>query len=312
MKDLFERKIDYLRVSITDLCNYRCQYCMPENGLQDLDLGDHLSFHELLEIISEFVDLGIKKVRITGGEPLIRKGVVSFIQHIKNLGVEEIAMTTNGALLHAMAKDLKEAGLNRVNISLDTLDSEKFKILTRGGKLENVLKGIEKAKEVGLTPIKVNTVLIKNFNDEEVEDLIHWAVKEDIILRFIELMPIGEGIEFKDNFLPVNSILTEDFQKLEGDRHSPAQYYSYKNKGTIGLIHPLTGHFCEACNRLRLDAKGNIIPCLHSSLKINLKQSLGNQKKLREQIEKALLLKPDKHKMNEGQYKKEFMHRIGG
>lgn len=312
MKDHFERKIDYLRVSITDLCNYRCQYCMPEEETELFKPEKYCSLEELLEIISVFVDLGIKKVRITGGEPLIRPGVLSFIKKIKSLGVEEVAMTTNGALLEEMAEDLKKAGLDRVNISLDTLNPVKFKSLTRGGDLEKVLKGIQQAKKVGLNPVKINTVLMKGLNDGEIEELIHWALEEELILRFIELMPIGEGIHHSHQFLPVREIKTSDFKELPGEKSSPAKYYNYKNRGIIGFIQPLTGHFCDDCNRLRLDAEGNLIPCLHSNLKINLREYLGNVEELKKRIEDSLLLKPEKHELQEGKYKKEYMHRIGG
>ena len=193
MKDQYGREINYLRVSITDLCNLRCQYCMPESGVEKKEHSKILSFEEIIQIVNAAVELGINKIRITGGEPLVRKGVVSLIHSLSKIeGIKDLAMTTNGILLKEYAKDLKDAGLNRVNVSLDTLREDRYNTITRGGNIENVMEGLEAAMTVGLTPLKINTVVIKNFNDDEIMDFAQMTLNLPIDVRFIELMPIGQ------------------------------------------------------------------------------------------------------------------------
>ncbi|MDO5755518.1 MAG: GTP 3',8-cyclase MoaA [Tissierellia bacterium] len=313
MKDRFGREIDYLRISVTDKCNLRCRYCMPEDGVQLLSHKEVLTIDEYLKIVAIFQKKGIRKIRLTGGEPLVKKGILDLIKGIRDLGIEEIAMTTNGVLLGEKARDLKKAGLDRVNISLDTLDPEKFKELTRGGDLQDVLGGIRACQKEGLEPVKINTVLVKGFNDKEVSRLISWAGEEKIILRFIELMPIGEAIQYKDQQMFFDQWNKGDFEPLPGKPlGGPARYYRHKSGATVGFINPVSCQFCEDCNRLRLDCKGNLILCLHSTEKINLKKPLRTGEDVEKIIDRAILEKPESHHLNEGQYNPSQMNTIGG
>ena len=318
MYDSYGRKINYLRVSVTDRCNFRCFYCMPEKGIENkLAHGEIMSLEETYEIIKEFVELGVDKIRLTGGEPLIRKGIVDLIRKINLLeGVREIALTTNAYLLEDMAEELKAAGLTRVNISLDTLNEEKFKEITRGGDLQKVLNGIKKAEEVGLTPIKINAVLIGGFNDDEIEDLVG-LTKRGIDVRFIELMPIGEAADFaEEKFISNDEVLkrVKDLEKVEsGDKSSPAVYYRLgDNKGKVGIINPISCKFCDNCNRVRLTSTGMLKTCLHSNREINLKEALEKNMDLKEIIEKSISEKEESHHIEDKEYIDRNMNEIGG
>ena len=298
MTDKYGRHFEYLRVSVTDRCNYRCIYCMPETGIEKLCHSDTLSFEEIEEIVRQCVSLGVKKVRITGGEPLVRRGIIDLCKTLSSInGLEDLTMTTNASLLAPMAKDLKNAGIGRINISLDTLRPERFARLTRNGTLSDVLAGIRAALEAGMTPIKLNTVLIGGFNDDEIEDLVNLTINYPIHMRFIELMPIGHALAFgKDAFLPVKTVL-ERIPALvseEDTRSSVAKNYSLPGAlGKVGLISPLSCHFCSQCDRLRLTSDGKIKPCLHSPHEISLRSLHGSE--LRAALESALFLKPQHH-----------------
>ncbi len=235
MLDSYNRRITYLRVSVTDRCNLRCRYCMPEEGIQLLKHNDVLSLEEITDVIREGAKLGLKKIRLTGGEPLVRKGIVQLVEMIKQVdGIEEIAMTTNGVLLSKYANDLKKVGLNRVNISLDTLDAEEFKNITRLGNIEDVMKGIKAAQEAGLTPIKINVVKTKFSNKQNINAIKQFCIDEGLHIRFIHQMDLETG----------------DFSIVEGGE----------------------GGNCAQCNRLRLMANGDIKPCLFSNSGFNVKQ----------------------------------------
>jgi len=297
MKDQFEREIDYLRISVTDLCNYRCMYCMPEEGVRKLSHTEILSLEDIFEIAKTAVELGVRKIRITGGEPLVRKGVTGLIRELSTLrGVEDLAMTTNAALLAPLAKELKAAGLKRVNISLDTLDPKKFAYITRGGNLEAALQGIRKAAECGMDRIKINTVLIGGFNDEEISSLVALTGKYDVELRFIELMPIGHTVPFGKEAYVSNNLVLKTVPELEPVK-SPqgvAKLYQLPGaKGRVGLISPLSSHFCNDCNRIRLTADGHLKPCLHSKEEIPVRGLHG--KELKEVIQEAIFYKPARH-----------------
>lgn len=320
MKDKFDREIDYLRLSITDLCNLKCKYCMPEKGIDKKCHSEILRFEEYIKIVEAAVDLGIKKVRITGGEPLVRHGVVDLVKRISQIdGIEDLSMTTNGLLLKKYAKDLKEAGLNRLNISLDTLDSSKFKEITRGGRLEDVLEGITQAHIVGIKPIKLNTVLINGFNTDEIASFISMA-RDGLDVRFIELMPIGEASRWSSSkFIPNTDIIDlykdvfeEDFSIANG----PAKYFTKKsNSGKVGFINPISSHFCSGCNRIRITPDGKLKPCLHSNIEIDLKRALNCSKiELKNELEKAIYNKPHRHHINEIGFKpiERSMNCIGG
>ncbi len=318
MRDSFGRKINYLRISLTDRCNFRCVYCMPGKGIKDkLYHEDMLSLEDIYVLIKDFVELGIDKVRFTGGEPLVRKDIVDLINKVSKLeGIKDLAMTTNGQLLKQMARPLKEAGLNRVNISLDTLDPVKFLEITRCGDLNAVLEGIDEAINVGLTPVKINTVLIGGVNDNEIRDLIDFT-KRGIDVRFIELMPIGEAANFaKEKFVSTDLVL-ETVSELvpveKEDISSPATYYVLPGaKGKVGLINPISCKFCVNCNRIRITSTGKLKLCLHSNREIDLKSALENNENIKEIIKNAIWTKEESHHLEDEQYIIRNMHQIGG
>lgn len=317
MIDAFGRDLRYLRISITDRCNFRCQYCMPEDGIESISHEDLLSFEEISTLVSHFVKLGVTKIRLTGGEPLVRKDVVSLIKMISShKEVNDIALTTNAALLKDMAKDLKDAGLNRVNISLDSLKADRFSWITRGGKLENVYKGIEEAKKVGLG-IKINCVINKGINDDEIDDFIQLTIDEGFDVRFIELMPIGETAEYAKKYFYSNQLILKNHPNLKAvkaeDMSSPASYYQCKDaKGRVGLISPLSCNFCANCNRMRLTSDGKLRPCLHSDIEIDLKEALRKGDDIDELIQTVVDIKPEKHLLEEHKYIVRTMNKIGG
>ncbi|MBU2439612.1 GTP 3',8-cyclase MoaA [bacterium] len=331
--DNLGREISYLRVSITDRCNYRCIYCKPEEQFEFIPHEEILRYEEIVEIIEEAVNLGVTKVRITGGEPLARKGVVDFIKKLREIKkLEDISLTTNGFFLSEYAEKLKDAGLNRVNISLDSLQEEKYKKITRGGSLEKALKGIDSALKAELLPIKINTVLIRGINDDEVEDFVRLTLGRPLNIRFIEFMPSGE--ELKDNYrnkfisvLEIKESLTEKYSFRPIDINSgngPAKYYQIKGgQGTIGFITALSQHFCETCNRIRLTSEGKLRPCLFSNKEVDIKQAIRNTKTddkiirskiIRNNIREAINIKPEGHKLNKKFSNRDFfkMSKIGG
>ncbi|NLV88541.1 MAG: GTP 3',8-cyclase MoaA [Tissierellia bacterium] len=318
MIDSFGRKINYLRISLTDRCNLRCKYCMPEEGVYKFSHAHMLTLEEVFEVAKVFVELGIDKIRLTGGEPLVRKGILELIRNISSLkGVKELAMTTNGTLLKDYAQALKEAGLNRVNISLDTLNEEKYKAITRGGDLKSTLQGIEAAKKAGLLPIKINTVLIGGLNDDEIESLVGITEEEEIDIRFIELMPIGQAATWaKEKFIPTTVVLEKVKELLpipKEDKSSPATYYKLPNgKGRVGLINPISCKFCAHCNRVRLTSQGKLKLCLHSNAEVDIKEALRSGQDLKKLILDSIEKKEESHSLDEGKYISRNMNQIGG
>ncbi len=282
--DGFGRQITYLRISLTDRCNLRCVYCMPEDGVQLLSHSEMLSYEEILRFVSVLAGYGVNKIRITGGEPLVRKGVVNFIEKLNNIGgIKDIAMTTNGILLDRYAQDLYNAGLKRINISLDSLDNEIFSKLTRGGNLDSVLKGINIAKAAGFKPIKINTVLMRGDNDKELLNFINFAVKNELNLRFIEYMPIGQNISraiTSKELIDKIKIEYKDFEPKKVDDCSVSKEYYFSaqknNKAVIGFISPLSEHFCNDCNRLRMTASGKLRLCLFYDEEYDIKEILNS------------------------------------
>ena len=298
MKDRYGREINYLRVSLTDLCNLRCLYCMPAEGVCKLEHREILSIEEVVEIAAAAVELGINKIRLTGGEPLVRRGVVDLVKQLKALpGLEELVLTTNGILLPELAGPLKAAGLDRVNISLDSLNPEKYKHLTRGGSLDKALAGLRAAADAGLTPIKLNAVLIGGVNDDEIPALVELTRDKDREMRFIELMPIGDAQGFgPEAYLPAATVLERvpELRPLEGTEGGVAKLYALPGaKGRVGLISPLSCSFCSQCNRLRLTADGHLKPCLHSGREISLRGLHGQA--LRQALTDAVNAKPEAH-----------------
>lgn len=324
MKDKFTRNIDYLRLSITDKCNLRCLYCMPEEGVVLKKHEEILTLEELQFVVRCASQLGIRKVRLTGGEPLVRKGVVDLVSMIREISaIEEISITTNGVLLKDMARQLKTAGVDRINISLDTLNPEKFKHITRGGDLQHVLLGIDAALQEGLDPVKINCVLVEGFNTHELNEFVILAENKSLHVRFIELMPIGESQNKQDGFLSLAAVKNE-LIKTYGlistqtvKSNGPAEQYMLPSgKGTIGFIGALSNHFCHKCNRLRVTADGKIKPCLDSDFEIDLMDALrhiGTEEAVKEVFVEAINKKPKGHNMKSRQTcDKRLMSQIGG
>ena len=314
MKDSYGRTIDYLRLSVTDLCNLRCMYCMPEKGVHKKGHKDILSVEEIEEIVSAAVDLGVTKVRVTGGEPLVRRGIVEICRRIGAIpGVEKLCMTTNGVLLKKYAGELFDAGVTRLNVSLDTLDPEKYTQLTRMGTLEDVLSGIDEAFRVGFDEIKINTVLIGGVNDNEIRDIAALTKDRAIHVRFIELMPIGECADWGPERFISNERVLEVLPGLEeaGVSGVARIYRLPGHRGTVGLISPISSHFCPSCNRIRVTADGRLKPCLHSAEEINLRGLHGEE--LRDAISRAVYGKPRRHHLDEEKSKSaRNMNEIGG
>ncbi len=308
MQDKFARNIDYLRLSITDRCNLRCLYCMPEEGVSLKKHEEILTLEELHVIAKTAVSMGIRKIRLTGGEPLVRKGVIELISMIKSIpGIEELSLTTNGTMLKSRALALKNAGLNRINISLDTLDPDKYKYITRGGDVRQVLDGIEGSLDAGLNPVKINCVLVDGFNNEEIHKFVLMAENKPLHIRFIELMPIGEGQKKQEGYLPLEPVknwLIETYGLIHSSKvkaNGPAEQYVLPGgKGTIGFIGAVSNHFCSKCNRLRVTADGKIKPCLDSDYEIDLLtvlRSKGSQEDVKEVFLQAISEKPAGHNM---------------
>ncbi|MCI8802151.1 MAG: GTP 3',8-cyclase MoaA [Oscillibacter sp.] len=297
MLDRHNRNITYLRLSVTDRCSLRCRYCMPADGIPKRDHRDVCSAEELVEIARAAVDCGVRKVRLTGGEPLVRRGILEICRGIAAIpGVEELCLTTNGAALARLAKPLREAGVSRLNISLDTLRPERYAYMTRVGRLEDVFRGLEAAEEAGFTGTKLNVVLMKGFNDDEIPDFLDLSCRYPVEVRFIELMPIGEGRNAQ--FLPAEAVLDACpcLQPLEGSGVA-RRYRSPGGRGTVGLIEPMSHRFCAACDRIRVTADGKLKPCLHSRQEISLRGLSGEA--LRLAIEAGIAAKPERHYMNE-------------
>ena len=304
--DPFQRKISYIRVSVTDRCDFRCVYCMSED-MEFLPKKDVLSLEELDRLCNTFIDLGVKKLRITGGEPLVRKNIMQLFSTLGNKigqGLEELTLTTNGSQLARYAKDLFDNGVKRINVSLDSLDKNKFKKITRIGDFDKVVKGIMAAKNAGLK-IKINTVALKGINDNEILDLVNWCGENKFALTFIEVMPMGEiGEKRIDQYMPLTEVrsliktrysITDDPLKTGG----PAKYvHCHETNQKIGFITPLTHNFCETCNRVRITCTGKMYMCLGQEDKEDLKKPLReseNNDLLKKVIYKAILRKPKGH-----------------
>ncbi|MGL5257743.1 MAG: GTP 3',8-cyclase MoaA [Proteocatella sp.] len=317
--DRIGRHIYYLRVAVTDRCNFRCRYCMPPEGVEWLEHNDILRYEEIIRIISAFANLGIDRVRITGGEPLVRKGLLPFLRDVASIpGIKELGLTTNGSLLEEYAPLLKEAGVKRVNVSLDTLQRERFIRLTGQDRLDQVLAGINKAQEIGLTPVKINMVVIKGFNSDEIIDMAKFAIEKPYQVRFIEYMPFRTGKDYLFTAEKVKKQLENSGFKLipQTGGSGPAKIYNIlKSKGSIGFITPVSQHFCSSCNRIRLTADGCIKPCLISNEEYPLRQQLRSgisDNELLEKIKRIVWNKPEQQSLAKGQKSERGMSRIGG
>ena len=304
--DSFQRKISYLRVSVTDRCDFRCTYCMSED-MEFLPKKDVLSLEELDRLCNTFIDLGVKKLRITGGEPLVRKNIMQLFNSLgKKLGkgLEELTLTTNGSQLDKYAKDLLSAGVRRINISLDSLNKKKFKQITRNGDFDKVIRGIMAAKKAGLK-IKINTVALKGINDDEILNLVNWCGENKFSLTFIEVMPMGEiGEKRIDQYMPlteVRNLIQKKYSISEDSFRSagPARYvHCHETDQKIGFITPHTHNFCELCNRVRITCTGEMYMCLGQQDKADLKKPLRkseNNQLLKDVIYEAISRKPKGH-----------------
>lgn len=305
--DRFNRVHDYLRISVTDKCNLRCVYCMPEEGMEFEPDERLLSFTEIAEVVRVLAGLGVRKLRLTGGEPLLRKDLDKLVAMLSAIpGIEDIALTTNGIFFASKAEKLKAAGLTRVNISLDSLRADRFSLITRGGDIKKVLDAIDAALRVGLDPVKLNVVLMKGINDDEIEDFLKLTLDRRLNIRFIEYMPIGHDDEsWKTKYISLETVFeraarmgwqVEPASGIPGN--GPAENHRLVGAlGTFGLIHPISDHFCETCNRLRLTADGNIKPCLYWSDEFNVRSRIGNDEAVKDLFFRALDIKPENHEM---------------
>jgi cyclic pyranopterin phosphate synthase len=322
--DLHSRVVEYLRVSITDLCNLRCVYCRPPEGVKLITHDEILRYEEILKVISVARDMGIRKIRITGGEPLVRRGVLGFLSSVTELeGIEDVGLTTNGILLASLADELRAAGLKRINISLDSLRRDVFRVITRGGHLDEVLTGIDKALEVGFSPVKINVVLLQGMNEPDVPAFARLTLEKPVDVRFIERMPFGtepahlsaESFSAHNALEMIRTEVGELWPLERSPLDGPATMFRLKGaKGGIGIIDPVTGHFCGTCNRLRLTARGTLRPCLLSPSEIDIRASLRNgasPEDLAGIIRSAVCAKP-MGRVSDHRGHREGMHVIGG
>ncbi len=317
MIDLYGRKITYMRLSVTERCNLRCRYCMPEEGICKKSHKNMLTQEEIVQAVRAAANLGISKLRITGGEPLVKKNIVEICKSCADVpGIREVCITTNGILLPKYAGDLKAAGVKRINLSLDTLNPDKYAYITRWGRLEDALAGLRSALDAGFEKIKINAVLIGGFNDDEISDLAMLTKRYPVDVRFIEFMPMQDHDEFgQAAFLPVNNVLKvlPEAEPVSDDGGVASLYRLPDALGNIGLISPVSNHFCTSCNRLRLTADGKIKPCLHSNDEISIK-GLDYDFML-DSFEHAILAKPARHAELSLQQRSEAgrnMNQIGG
>jgi cyclic pyranopterin phosphate synthase len=307
--DPFGRRIEYVRLSVTDKCNLRCFYCMPK-GFKDFEQPEHwLTYDEIERVIKAFTELGVARVRLTGGEPLVRKDISQLSKLLTALpGLKDLSLSTNAVLLDKHAHDLHDAGVSRINVSLDSLNPGRFKEIT-GGELQPVLDGLFAAKQAGFSPIKINMVAMKGINDDEFEDMVEFCIKHDFTLRFIETMPMGAtGEDATGHYLDLQTVkqkLSQRYELIAGvmPGGGPARYVQIKNTDLrIGFITPISQHFCETCNRVRLSVDGTLYLCLGQDDKVELRPLLRNgisNDELKTTLINAIGLKPEKHEFNE-------------
>ena len=306
LKDNFLRVIDYLRLSITDRCNLRCVYCMPPEGIVPSKHKEILTYEEIIRIVKIGAGLGVRKVRLTGGEPLTRKNITFLVSSIKKIrGIEDLSMTTNGVLLEKYARELSDAGLDRVNVSLDSYNPARYREITRGGSLDAVLRGIAAAEKAGLCPIKINMVPMRGINDDEVKDFARLTLNSDYQMRFIEFMPAGDNEYWSaDRYISTEQLKAEietiaPLTPVRVRKNGPSKYFRLDGaKGVVGFISAITHHFCEDCNRLRLTSDGKLRPCLFSETEIDLKTALRSgepDSEIERLLRLAIQVKPEGH-----------------
>ncbi len=334
MQDSFSRVIDYLRISITDKCNLRCIYCMPADGVTPARHSDILRYEEIIRVAEAAARLGVRKIRLTGGEPLVRKNVAFLISSLRNIaGIEDMSLTTNGILLGQHAQTLADAGLGRVNISVDSLQPQRYREITRGGDLDTVLAGIQAAEQAGLRPLKINMVPMRGMNEDEILDFAKITIATERHVRFIECMPAGSV-----NFWEPGTYMTTDeiqgmietlgpLSPVKVRTNGPSKYYRLPGaRGVIGFISALTHHYCEDCNRLRLTADGMLRPCLFSETEIDIRSAIRTgapDEEIERLLKLSIAVKPQGHMLGSLSYPssaprispqaiKRPMSRIGG
>lgn len=318
LTDRFGRVHDYLRISVTDRCNLRCVYCMPEEGMEFEPDDSLLSFDEIAAVVRVLAGRGVSKLRLTGGEPLVRKNVEQLVAMLAAIpGIEDIALTTNGIHLASRAERLRAAGITRVNISLDSLRPDRFAFVTRGGDIRKVLAGLEESVRVGFAPIKLNVVLMKGINDDEIADFLRLTTERSLTVRFIEYMPIGHDDDgWRSRYLPLSAVLEQcsamgwtfgPAETIYGN--GPSRNYRIAGApGSFGLIHPVSDHFCETCNRLRLTADGHIKPCLYWTDELNVRKAIGDDEAIERLFYRVLDIKPENHEMAQALARAEQSH----
>ena len=325
--DRFGRPITYLRISVTDRCNLRCVYCLPETGMKWLPRENQLSAEEIARVTETAAKVGVRRVRLTGGEPLVRADIVEIVARIASIpGIEEVSLTTNAMLLEMLARPLAKAGLKRVNVSLDTLDADKFKRITRGGKIDHLWRGIAAAEDAGLSPLKLNTVVVNGLNADELSALARLTIENPWHVRFIELMPVGNAQNWGEDFpaLPDRYISVHEMQTRLSNfnlqpattptGNGPARTFRIPDAlGTVGFISPLGEHFCQSCNRLRLTADGHLRPCLLLDGEVNVRDALRAGQPLLPLLQQAVDTKPQGHELFLQHYpESRRMAQIGG
>lgn len=315
MRDGFGREITYLRLSVTDRCNLRCHYCMPEEGVCLQDHTEMLTQEEMVAAVEAAASLGVTKLRITGGEPLVKRNILSICRRCAGVeGIREVCITTNGLLLPQMGDALREAGVSRVNLSLDTLDGEKYRRMTRVGELSQALAGLEAALKAGFEKVKVNVVLIGGFNDDEIPALAELTRRWPVDVRFIELMPMTKGFP-PSAFIPCTTVLERlpELEPVPGRGGTARLYRLPGGLGNVGLISPVSDHFCASCDRLRITADGKVKPCLHSETELSIKGL--SREEMAQRLREAVLAKPRCHEpLSHAQFSKagRDMNQIGG
>lgn len=324
LTDSFQRRIEYVRVSVTDRCDLRCSYCLPEGFKSFQEPQEWLSFDEIARVVGAFSRLGVHRVRLTGGEPLVRRNLPELVGRLSGLpGIADLSLSTNAVRLEKFAAPLRQAGLGRVNVSLDSLNVERFREITGGGRLDKVLRGLEAARRHGLAPVKINMVAMKGVNDDEFEAMLEYCAERDFTLRLIETMPMGDtGRGASNRYLSLDEVIVRLRRRytlipdlMPGG--GPARYYRLDGTGVrIGLITPISQHFCETCNRVRLAADGTLYLCLGQEDRVPLRPLLrrgASDEELEVAVRRAIQMKPERHEFRERPDKVvRFMARTGG